>query len=354
MLSSGLTERGYQIYVIDISKSKHLNSRFYSVYRSIQLLIPYVKYVLFLLFSRVDVVYMTIAQSKAGFFRDLPFVALANFLNIKTVLHLKGGNYHGFYENQSKLVKLLVKYMLDRSSKIIVLGEALIEMYNFHSPLKDKVVVVRNGLPVEGIQSKAKEQSPNKQLGILYLSNLIQSKGYFDLVKSIRILRDVYGVQVKLTLAGEIMLSSDDPEETTHGELKQQLSAYIDSNNMNDLIQYVGPVSGDAKWDLYKEHDIFCLPTNYIYEGQPVSIIEAIAHGCAIISTNFRAIPEMLVDGANGYIVQFGNPKDIADKVMSIINNSQISAMSSESLRLYETKFTRKTHLDNIINEIIN
>ena len=59
-------------------------------------------------------------------------------------------------------------------------------------------------------------------------------------------------------------------------------------------------IAGDEKEKLYSEADIFLLPTYYLGEGQPISIIEALSYGLPVISTNFRGIPEQIKNNENG------------------------------------------------------
>jgi glycosyltransferase involved in cell wall biosynthesis len=49
---------------------------------------------------------------------------------------------------------------------------------------------------------------------------------------------------------------------------------------------------------------VFCLPTYYPYEGQPISILEAYATGCVVVTTEHSGIPEVFTDGVNGFAVK--------------------------------------------------
>ena len=77
-------------------------------------------------------------------------------------------------------------------------------------------------------------------------------------------------------------------------------------------------VSGKKKRDLLENCDIFILPTNYPYEGQPISILEAYASSCAVITCNHSWIPDIFEDGTNGMYVNFNNSTDISSKIRSI------------------------------------
>ena len=84
--------------------------------------------------------------------------------------------------------------------------------------------------------------------------------------------------------------------------------------SLSENVEYRGVVHGDEKIDLFSEASLFILPTNYNNEGQPVSIIEAISFGLPIISTQYRAIPDMLTEGLNGFFVDYSAPDHIITK----------------------------------------
>ena len=60
---------------------------------------------------------------------------------------------------------------------------------------------------------------------------------------------------------------------------------------MADMVQYLGFVSGDQKHQLLREADLFCFPTYYENENQPVNLIEAMAFGLPILTTRWRSPP---------------------------------------------------------------
>jgi glycosyltransferase involved in cell wall biosynthesis len=68
-------------------------------------------------------------------------------------------------------------------------------------------------------------------------------------------------------------------------------------------VRYHGVVHGELKRRLFAEAHVFCLPTYYPYEGQPISILEAYASGCAVITTDHSGIFDIFTAGANGLAV---------------------------------------------------
>jgi len=352
MLINGLQEHGYNPFVVDISRKLVRYTRLPWLGRVAELIAAYFCLIRHLFLLRGRRVYITIAQSRKGFFRDFLYIWSCVLFRSKIFVHLKGGNYDGFYNSQGRIVRFLIKVTIKRVSKILVLGKSLEGMFDFEQSLKHKIKVIHNGLP-NNHRGHSKSLSPKKIVKILFLSNLIESKGYMDIVRAMAILRDTYEINAVAHFAGEFMSSEDD---VVVGSLKQKQDNFFDlvaSLQLKNSVYFLGSVSGKNKWKLLQESHFFCLPTAYVNEGQPVSIIEAMAFGCVIVTTSFRAITDLIENHVNGQFVSYSNPNSIADAIANIICDQKYDDMSKESIRIFDKKFTREKHLENIIREIM-
>ena len=275
----------------------------------------------------------------------------ASLVGCDVVVHVRGGNYEGFYHGQSRPWRFLIRATLRRTRRIIALSERLRGMYQFDPLAQEKVVVVPNGPPT-ALPGKARVWTPtgNRTVRLLYLSNLIQSKGYEHVLQATAMLRREGALQFELVFAGRFMRSADDEVALSPAEAERQLLARIEAEGLADVVRYAGPVSGEEKWRLLEASDFLLLPTNYRHEGQPVSIIEAMAHGCVVIATDFRAIPDMVVDGTTGALVEYGQPRQIACAVRRIAADAErYTAMSQAAVQRYRERFTQERHLDAMV-----
>lgn len=304
-----------------------------------------------------NTVYLTIAQSRAGFFRDWLVISCAFHYKSKIVVHLHGGNYGDFYRKQPRLIQFLIRNTMRKCSRIIILGEDLRQMFDFDPTLADKLVVVPNCLPVvlRDLPLANKVLHKKQTIKLLYLSNLIEMKGYLDVLKAVSILRKEYGIDVFCTFCGAFLTSSDDLNVRNVENARTSFFDFVNKEELHDVVSYCGVVNGQKKIDILKEAHVMVLPTNYINEGQPVSIIEAMALGCVTITTKYRAIPDMILDGVNGFFVRFGHPEDIALAVKGLVEKpDKFGEMSSHAIRIYKERFTREAHLNSIIPVIID
>src|SRR5207244_12499389 len=86
-----------------------------------------------------------------------------------------------------------------------------------------------------------------------------------------------------------------------------------------EFIEYAGFVSGERKERLFKEADLFCFPTYYENENQPVNLIEAMAFGLPILTTRWRSIPEWFPANYSG-LVEIRSPEQIGEALLELLS----------------------------------
>jgi glycosyltransferase involved in cell wall biosynthesis len=112
---------------------------------------------------------------------------------------------------------------------------------------------------------------------------------------------------------------------------------------MADMVQYFGFVSGEQKNQLLREADLFCFPTYYENENQPVNLIEAMAFGLPILTTRWRSLPELFPAHYAG-LVNIRSPEQIADGLLALL-----SGESGEGFRdIFLRDFTLERHLSGL------
>lgn len=310
-------------------------------------------YVIFrLLTSRA--LYKTVSSSCGGFVRDAVMIWFAFLLRRRIVVHLKGGGFKDFYARSGNFMRLLIRSTYNRTDVIVVLGELLREQFDFVDNAEEKVQVIPNGLPNalgdESIQLKTIEQP----IHLLYLSNMIASKGFLDVLEASRILVH-QGYKIRTHFYGSFSSVSVDDKSNDLVDSPERFKALLESMGMDESCYYGGSVFGEAKENLLKKAHFLILPTNYPWEGQPISIIEALAYGTPVIATNFRGIPELVIDGENGYHVPYQSPDSIARCIVDALENpSRFEAMSLYSRNHFMNNFTRRIHLKRLIACIVN
>ena len=107
-------------------------------------------------------------------------------------------------------------------------------------------------------------------------------------------------------------------------------------SELGDAVTYHGIVKGKKKKELLLNNYIFCLPTYYPLEGHPISILEAMANGCVIFTTDHGGIRD-IVNEEYGVFVEKHNPESIAETIAKrnyddVIHRSWLEAKSKYGL----------------------
>jgi glycosyltransferase involved in cell wall biosynthesis len=258
-----------------------------------------------------DVIYLTISESILGNIKDLcTYFILRKHLS-KLVIHLHGGaSFEKIFSRGNILLFKINKYYLNRLKAIIVLGETQKKIFDKHID-NNKLFIVKNF--AEDIFFVSPEKLNKKEslgkLNILFLSSLIGGKGYLELRDSYFLLPSKYKSLITINFAGGFK----------DGASKKN---FLNSISGYPSLVYKGFLDGIEKYNVLYDADIFCLPTYYPHEGQPISILEAYAAGCLVITTEHSGIPDIFTDGMNGFYVNKKSPESIANVLVKIIEEN--------------------------------
>lgn len=350
---SKLKSNGDDLTIVDISP------RFMSKYiflRSIDYSIVLVLVFWHLLTTRYDIGYITTAQSKNGFIRDNAIISLFRLFKVKVIAHQYGANYNQLLEALGENGKNRLISMLNYCSKVIVEGQHMKNQYSFLKNYEEKVCIIPNGLPTLGANAmKPKEFFGTEPFILYYLSNLIWSKGYFDVLQAVDLLVNKYNKKVECVFAGQFMSSVDDLKPNISS--KEDYDSFINEHHLESVVSYYPGMYSDEKDKAFSKSHVFILPTYYINEGQPVSVIEAMAYGCVPIVTNYRHIP-MMVNDCNGCFVEAKQPEQIAQTIIYLMDHpEEYAAKSLACIQDYMEKFTFDKYASKVLqcmNEVVN
>lgn len=292
-----------------------------------------------LLKFKPDKVYMSITSNGFGFYKDFPIVLLIKLFNKNLVLH-----YHnkGVSKNQNKFIDNLLYRILFKNAKVILLSNLLykdVSKYVF----KENVFICPNGIPVpNGLQEVLSKN--NKVPRLLFLSNLIESKGVNILLEALKLLKDKK-VQFHCNFVGG------------EGDIStMQLSKRISNLNLNEHVTYLGKKYADCKYDILKSSYCLIFPTFYENECFPLVLLEAMMFKLPVISTDEGGISDIIKNGHTGFIVDKKNPHQLADKINWLLNNPQkASLMGKKGQDYFFKNYTLQVfenRLFNILNQI--
>ena len=118
-----------------------------------------------------------------------------------------------------------------------------------------------------------------------------------------------------------------------------EIERFIPDVNLVDNVKMLGAVYGDSKERLFCESDIFVFPTHH--EAFGLVNLEAMRAGLPVVSSNEGSIPEVVIDGLNGYIVDPKNVEQLSDRVLKLVNDEELRIkMGRAGRKIYEESFT--------------
>lgn len=298
--------------------------------------------VLKLLTTKANVIYFTPSQTRGGNLRDLLLMEIIHMRHKPCIVHIHGGYYRILVDKDLPLWQRKLNYKaVSQLAGGIVLGNSL--RWIFDGMLaEDKVFVCPNCVDDEfiarSVDDKFSTMCNSKQLNILYLSNFIEAKGYKDVLSLAQIAKE-RGDEDKFVFhfAGKFY------SET---EKKNFLDAIRNLKNA----QYHGIVGGQDKVDLLKKCNIFILLTRYPNEGQPISILEAMGNGMAIVTTNHAGIPE-IAGPDNGFVCDKDkiDLNTIYNYLLDCYQNREgLSDVCKRNYECTKQKYTEKKYIDNM------
>ena len=132
---------------------------------------------------------------------------------------------------------------------------------------------------------------------VLFLANCTRDKGLFDAIEAV-IAANRELQQTAPQLRMDLLVAGAFVDAAERREFEEAAAAHTST------IHYQGFVAGETKTQLLRDADCLCFPSYYPAEGQPVSIVEAMAFGLSVTATRWRAIPEMLPNAVETVPIQ--------------------------------------------------
>lgn len=246
----------------------------------------------------------------------------------------------------SGFLKTLIRWSYNHINTNIVLLPSMKDQFKEFS--SSKIEVISNCYSSDFKDYKINYTLKERQ--IVFLSNLMYSKGVFVFLEAIKVLlsndKDVIVKIAGLPMGDELMSTKN--VSIKFREISQMLEIAYPKRYF-----YLGVVIGKDKEDLLKESSIFVLPTFYKTEAFPLTIIEAMYFGNAIITTNHNYLSDV-INSKNGFLVEKESSKDIINKINLLLKDTkQLKVIQKYNNKEAVLKYNPKT-FDQKVEDVIN
>ena len=291
-----------------------------------------------LIFFRPNIIYFEIAAKGVAFYRDSLYAWLCKILRYKLIFafHSKGVSSGA----KSKFPKWYYKRLF-KKTKVIMLSKLL--YYDIKEIVDEKnVYYVGNGIFDEVTDKEFKniiiKRQKDKKIHLLFLSNMIESKGPMDVLKVCKKL-DENKINFECSLIGKF----PDPK------FKKKLEKELENLSLNEKCKFLGPQYGDDRNKFFSAADIFIFPTTYPIECYPIVILEALMFGSFVLSYDNAAIKDIV---SQPYAGQVFKPGDIGGMKEKVIEISKSGIEYNKIRDLFKKNYTFKTS-EKKLNDIL-
>lgn len=246
-----------------------------------------------------DIVHVHMA-SDSSLYRKIPFMYMAKWFGKKLILHQHGGNFAEFYDSQcsAKRQKFIAK-ALNKADVFLVVASYLADIFE-NIVTREKITVLPNAIEVPVSYEK---KIPGQK--VLFLGRLCKEKGIRELLEAATELKEEYK-ELELYLGGV----------WEDGDLKE----IADENST--FVYQLGWIENQEKEKYLNLCNIFVLPT--YFEGLPMSLLEAMAHGCACIASAVGGIPQVIEDGKDGILIQPKSKEALKAALREVMSNAKL------------------------------
>ncbi|KGJ66766.1 glycosyltransferase family 4 protein [Bradyrhizobium diazoefficiens] len=288
-----------------------------------------VRVMLLRLFGRADVVHINLSAFGSTY-RKLILARISRICRLPYVLHLHSDQFDQFWDSRGSILKKEVDLMFLRSQKIIVLGNYWKQVVSDRVPdCSAKIVIVPNATRTADF----KDQDIMKQAAnILFLGRLGPRKGVPELVRALARLGAKSGWRA--TLAGDGAVSDT--------------RAAVERAGLGDRISVPGWVGAAQVEALLCAANIVVLPS--FSENLPMSVIEALAHGVAVVCTPVGALPDLIEHERTGLIVEPGDVEGLASALGRLIDDPELRQRLGENGRtLHRTRLAIESCAERLV-----
>ena len=334
-----------------------------------------------LLVHRYDLCYLAITCHGVGFLKDAPFVLLCKLFGRKVVIHQHNKGMSGCIDRWP--YRWLIPYIYKRARVLLLSWHLYPDIAQ--AVKREQVMICANGIAAEqqvncddsqvnvalprlnaaeqrliatasqvnvaeqrlkdtqsqGDDSPAtalrftsssaainRSEAASLPVNLLFLSNLIPSKGVYVLLDACKMLMDRGGAFQCNFVGGE-------SKEMDCRMFEQA----VRERRLEGWVLYHGPKYGEEKEQYWRMADVFVQPT---YEDCfPLTILEAMQHGLPVVSTDEGAVPDMVADGENGFVCRRKDVEGLALALERLLLDEALRhRMGAEGYRIYQEKFT--------------
>ena len=233
-----------------------------------------------------------------------PAIWIARLRNIPVVVNYRGGEAEAFFQKSF----FWVKPSLDKASAITVPSGFLETVFG---QIGYPTAIVPNIIDLSRFTARPTENKPT-QPGFPHIVATRNLEAIYDNATAIRAFQCVKHTypDAKLSIAGT-------------GPERHMLESLVNELNLQEAVEFTGRIDNNAVAALYQRADVMINAS--LVDNMPISILEALASGVPVVSTDAGGIPYLVEHGKTALLVEKKNPAAMADAIMHILRNPELA-----------------------------
>ena len=259
-------------------------------------------------------------------FFSVPSGLVMRFLSMEFhvpyVVSLRGSDVPGYserFKNLYTLLRPITRFIWRHAARVIANSEGLRTLALLTESSRD-IAVIRNGVDIKEFFPVPRNysDSPLDPFQVLAIARLTPRKGLRLLLEAMLILKSSEERKFLLDIAGD-------------GHEREELEAFVVEHDLSDRVRFVGRVPHSEIVPLYHRAHVYVLPS--LNEGMSNNVLEAIACGLPVITTDTGGTRELVEDGVNGCIIRMRDSHHIAEKVSFLASHPEEARRYGEESR---------------------
>jgi phosphatidylinositol alpha-1,6-mannosyltransferase len=252
-------------------------------------------------------------------------LALRRVTGLRYIVRVSGPDIPGFEERYARLYPILkpvVRAIWHGAKTVVAKCEGEADMIRAVDS-SVRISLVPNGVDVEAFPPGAPVPN-NGPLRLLCVARLIERKGQRYLIEAVKQLVDE-GNDVTLDLVGA-------------GDARSVYETQVRELGLDDRVRFLGYIPRDEIAQHYAAAHVFVLPS--YNEGMSVATLEAMAAGLPIVTTPTGGASELVVEGVNGLVCEWGDVAMLSRHLHHLANNREMVRQMSVASHIRATSFS--------------
>jgi glycosyltransferase involved in cell wall biosynthesis len=296
-------------------------------------------------------VHLSLGLTRFALLRDglaLCLARMGNARRIRSVVALNGSVFTSWAVGS--LEARLFRWVIRGCDVVTCVGHSHREALQKLGVPDEKIEIVPNVCEYDGVSEAdviAKQTASGEPSEVLFLSSLTDTKGYPEYLEALEIMARDDGAPIHAVLCGPIMMDAYRKRFNTAVDATKWINVKLAVMNQSGRIQseWIRGASGAEKQALFEQAQIFVLPTQYPVEAQPLAVIEAMAHGCAIVTTDVGELPST-VDDASAIVLSTPTADTVKRAISRLVADEQLRLrLGRAALNQFKSKFNRERYV---------